>query len=261
MRRIPAYRHPRPLVRGLVLARPNRFLFIADIPGEEGPVEAHCPVTINISNIAFTQPMPALFSYHPERQGKGARTAWTCQAISLDPPSRKHPRWVGINQAASNGMVDHFLRAGAFDGLLGHPVSELRREVTHAGSRFDFLLDGDHYLEVKTPLNLLPQDAPGVAYGAHRRLSDTTRFYKHLSDLTDGLASTETATILEVFQYPAPPFREPADSSRNEEIRDLVLRALDCGHVAFWQLDLEFREDAVRLASVADLAPFMRTWV
>lgn len=56
--------------------------------------------------------------------------------------------WVSLDTHRTNGMVAALLRRGAIPGLEGRGI--VRAEVRHGRSRFDFLLDGPLYLEVKS---------------------------------------------------------------------------------------------------------------
>lgn len=56
--------------------------------------------------------------------------------------------WVSLDTHRTNGMVASLLRRDAIPGLEGRAV--VRAEVRHGNSRFDFLLEGPLYLEVKS---------------------------------------------------------------------------------------------------------------
>lgn len=75
-----------------------------------------------------------------------------------DDPARKLPLkvvgalredgWVSLDTHRTNSMVAALLREGALPGLEGRRI--VRPEVRCGSSRFDFLLDGPLYLEVKS---------------------------------------------------------------------------------------------------------------
>lgn len=56
--------------------------------------------------------------------------------------------WVSLDTHRTNAMVAALLRLDALPGLEGRRI--VRAEVRHGSSRFDFLLDGPLYLEVKS---------------------------------------------------------------------------------------------------------------
>lgn len=247
-----AYAHTSSLLDCTIRSRPNRFIFRVTLPGDDRQFEAYCPATGNIGNLVF-EDMPALLSCHPKRS-HNARTAFTVEAISMDPLGTPDPSWVGINQAASNDMIEHFLRADAFHSELG-AITSLQREVAYHDCRFDFRLNDSCFLEVKTPLNSLPQHVPHLAYTAHRPLTDMARSSKHLQRFLRVLSEGNGAVVFTVHQYDAAPFAFPADAGRvHEDAASCVRTALLAG-VRIFQVNLEFRRECVTL-----LRHFESTW-
>ncbi len=182
---------PEPLREGVILARPNRFIMDVDFGGGE-VVCCHCPVVSRIGGLDLAgRPCLVSDSHNPKR-----KMPLTVEAFSLDLPGAAQKRWIGINQNASNRYVEHFLSAGAFDGLLG-PVREVRREVPLGESKLDFLVNDAVYLEVKTPLVQIQTDIPAyVPRLPEAPFSSTERAMRHLRELAASLKDHERAVIL-----------------------------------------------------------------
>lgn len=133
--------------------RLNRF--IMDVRLDDATAHCHCSVVNRIGNLDLAG-RPCLVS---ESSGRARKTPFTVEAFSLDQPDAATKRWIGINQTASNRYVEHFLKQGAFRAMSGH-VETISREVRLGGSRLDFLVNDDLYLEVKTPLVQIQTDVP-----------------------------------------------------------------------------------------------------
>ncbi len=187
---------PEPLREGVILARPNRFIMDVDF-GDEEVARCHCPVVSRIGGLDLAgRPCLVSDSHNPKR-----KMPLTVEAFSLDLPGAAQKRWIGINQNASNRYVEHFLSAGAFDGLLG-PVREVRREVPLGESKLDFLVNDAVYLEVKTPMVQIQTDVPAyVPRLPEAPFSSTERALRHLRELAATLQDHERAVILYCLYY------------------------------------------------------------
>ncbi len=161
-------RFPTRLHRGRLQRRYKRFL--ADVELEETGelVQAHCPNPGSMSGCDRPGSL-VLLSHHPESKRK-LLYSWEMVRVGR--------RWVGINTALTNRIVEHGLRNDRIPELSG--FDEIRREVPYGErSRVDFVLrdaEGDCYVEVK---NVTLADR-GVA-----RFPDsvTARGAKHLREL------------------------------------------------------------------------------
>lgn len=224
-----------PLREGVILARPNRF--IMDVAFPNGTEQrCHCPVVSRIGTLDTTgRPCLVSDSHNPKRKFRR-----TVEALSLDDPSASRKQWIGINQNASNRYVEHFLRAGAFESMVGHPKT-LAREVKLGDSRLDFLIDDDLYLEVKTPLVQLQLELPRtVGRLPDPPFSSTDRAMRHIRQLAASLEEHERAIILYCFYYPNPGFRF-YHGTTYEEVRTTVETCTAAG-VELWQTN--FSQDA-----------------
>ncbi|MBI4855719.1 MAG: DNA/RNA nuclease SfsA [Acetobacterium woodii] len=149
-----------PLVNGIFLSRPNRFIAKVMINQEE--IAAHVPNTGRMSEL-LVPGVRAMLAWNPAPHRK---TDYTLILIEKD------RRWVSVNSMLANQVAYEFLKNQA-------DVLELKQEVTYGNSRFDLACyrGGKYaYYEVKS-VNLVVNeiamfpDAP------------TERGSKHLAEL------------------------------------------------------------------------------
>ena len=201
---------PEPLREGVILARPNRFIMDVDF-GDGAPVRCHCPAVSRIGGLDLAgRPCLVSDSHNAKR-----KMPLTVEAYSLQRPDDPDKRWIGINQNASNRYVEHFLRGGAFAAITD-PVHDVRREVPLGDSRLDFLVNGDLYLEVKTPLVQMQTEIPPyVPRLPETPFSSTERALRHCASwpprwpITSGPPSStaSTTTTSDSASSTAPPMR------------------------------------------------------
>ncbi|OFV70728.1 MULTISPECIES: DNA/RNA nuclease SfsA [Acetobacterium] len=149
-----------PLVSGIFLSRPNRFIAKVMINQEE--IVAHVPNTGRMSELLVSG-VRAILAWNPAPHRK---TDYTLLLVEKD------GHWVSVNSMLANQIAYEFLNAQA-------DVSELKQEVTYGNSRFDLacLKGGEYaYYEVKSVNLVVDQiamfpDAP------------TERGSKHLAEL------------------------------------------------------------------------------
>jgi sugar fermentation stimulation protein A len=221
-----AYRFPERLEEGVVLARPNRFIMTVSAGGRT--LRCHCPATVRLGELRVSD-IPCLFS---RAKGGSRKTEATVEAISLDPPRKRNKSWVGINQSAANRYVEFFLRAGLMPEMAS---GEVRREVRLGSSRIDFLV-GSTYVEVKTPLTVIPMPA-GLERVKRPRLESFDRLIKHMGELGSALGRGGRAVILLCYLYDAEPFRVPATDGRDTPVLSAARRAVERG-MERWQVNL-----------------------
>jgi sugar fermentation stimulation protein A len=202
----------------------------------------HCPATGRLGDVSISG-VPCLFS----RAADGGamtmkrKTAGTVEAISLGPPRSRSRSWIGINQNAANRYVEFFLRAGRMPDLAS---GEVRREVRLGSSRIDFLVGGT-YVEVKTPLTVLPVPA-GLARSRHGRFDSFDRLIRHMGELGASLREGKRAAILLCYLYDAKPFEPPARDGQNAPILEAARRATELG-VERWQVNMRVDAEGVRM--------------
>lgn len=230
---------PEPLREGVILARPNRFLM--DVRLDGATVRCHCPVVSRIGNLDLAG-RPCLVS---ASSSKGRKTPFTVEAFSLDQPDAAVKQWIGINQTASNRYVEHFLEQGAFRAMSG-PVEHIGREVRLGGSRLDFLVNDDLYLEVKTPLVQIQTDVPDyVPRLPDKPFSSTERAIRHLRELAASLADHDRAAILYCLYYENTGFRYYHGTTYDEVMRT-VQTCRNAG-VELWQADFKLTPEGINL--------------
>ncbi len=229
-----------PLVEGTIIKRNSQFIMEVNLDGEV--INCHCPTTGRIGDIELAG-IPCLLSKSKDTTRK---TPYTVEAISVDLPSTKNKKWIGINQNAANRYVEHFLKNGSFSGMVGEPA-EVLREQKLGISKMDFLV-GNIYLEVKTPLVSLQ-----VELGDHLKkkkvgkFNSTDRFVKHLNELANSLAEHQRAILLVCFIYDNPGFKVIVKSTNSEYVREQVESCTTKG-VESWQVNFEITPERVRLS-------------
>ena len=231
---------PEPLREGIILARPNRFIMDVDF-GDGVPVRCHCPAVSRIGGLDLTgRPCLVSDSHSPKR-----KMPLTVEAYSLARPEDDVKAWIGINQNASNRYVEEFLRAGAFDAITG-PVESVRREVPLGVSRLDFLVNGNLYLEVKTPLVQMQTEIPDyVPRLPEAPFSSTERALRHLRELAASLEQNERAVILYCLYYDNFGFRFYHGTTYDEVLS--TVDACRAAGVELWQADFHVTPEGVAL--------------
>jgi sugar fermentation stimulation protein A len=170
------YKFKEKLIEGVIESRPNRFIMMVRLDGDTHI--CHCPFTGRIGNIVFDN-IPCLLSVGNSKERK---TRYTVEAISLSPVGKTNKAWIGINQVRANAVVEHYIRAGALERMLG-PVTggiNIKREVRLGKSRIDFLV-GLNYLEIKSPLNIMPMPS-SMTTQKHSKFNSFERIIKHFDD-------------------------------------------------------------------------------
>ena len=232
------FQFDKPLIRGTMLKRKSQFTALVDIDGEE--LIAHIPTTNRIGDVD-NKDLPCLLSYHDDPKRK---LKYDIEAVLLSDDDT----WIGINQILSNRLVEHFFNTHELDAIVPD-FDEIRREVTLGVSKLDFKV-GDTYLEVKTPLTTI-----NVKYGENiktlppKPFSSTDRMVKHVNELAASLGEHERAVFLQVFQYCITERKERLRSTHYEEVSRTIREASDRG-VEFWEIQMDFRPEGVRLYSV-----------
>lgn len=229
---VPAYRFPNPLRRGTIISRPNRFIMLVRAGGRK--LRCHCPTTGRLGDLDLSG-LPCLYS---SSDSSSRKTRHTVEAISTTAAGRS---WVGINQTAANRYFEFFMRNGALRQLA---TGEVQREVKLGRSRIDFLV-GNAYIEVKTPLIILPAGA-GVPRVRQSRFDSFERLIRHMGELRAALKDGRGAKIVLCFLYDAEPFKPPPLNSSNAKILGAARAAEEAG-VERWQVNLKVDRKGVSL--------------
>lgn len=198
-------------------------------------LRCHCPTTGRLGDLKL-EGLSCLYSTSENAKRK---TAATVEAISTS--ARVDDSWVGINQTAANRYFEFFLRNGIFSRMA---KGELKREVTLGRSRIDFLV-GNTYVEVKTPLIMLPAGGQ-VAKVRRSRFDSFDRLIKHMGELRRSLTTGKRAVIALCYLYDAKPFKLPPRDSTNSRILAAARRAQNAG-VERWQVNLKIDKEGVSL--------------
>lgn len=125
----------RQLLPGRMIARPNRFLALVELPGGE-TVRAHIADRGRLSGILFPG---AEVWLAPAATGPARSTAYTLACARCPPLAGDGPGPIAaLDPAGANRLVRALLDARALRGLPAY--DEIRPEVTVGRSRFDFAL-------------------------------------------------------------------------------------------------------------------------
>ena len=208
----------------------------------EGEVlRCHCPTTGRLGDFE----LKGLHCLYSTATGGNRKTAHTVEAISASPKS-----WIGINQTAANRYVEFFLNQGVLSRMAQGVV---KREVKLGHSRIDFLV-GDAYVEVKTPLIILPGSS-GVARVKRSRFDSFDRLIRHMDELRASLANGMRAVILLCYLYDAKPFKPPKEDSTNSRILTAA-RAAETAGVERWQVNMKVSRGGVSLIRYFKSRPY-----
>lgn len=206
-------------------------------------LRCHCPTTGRLGDLNLSG-LPCLISASDSRSRK---THHTVEAIST---SGKGNSWVGVNQTAANRYFEFFLRSGALRRLARGKV---QREVKLGRSRIDFLV-GDTYIEVKTPLIMLP-GGDQVRKVKRSRFDSFDRLIRHFGELQGSLAAGMKAKIVLCFIYDANPFVPPPPDGTNERIL-AAAKAAETAGVERWQVNLKIDQGGVSLIKYFRSRPY-----
>jgi len=204
------------------------------VNSSQGAIRCHCPTTGRLGDLDL-KGLPCLYSTSGDPRRK---TAHTVEAIS---PYSKPFGWVGINQTAANRYFEFFLRKDALSKLA---KGDVKREVRLGKSRIDFLV-GDSYIEVKTPLIMLPagSEVPRVR---RSRFDSFDRLIRHMGELRRSLRKGAKAKLVLCFLYDAKPFRPPKPDKTNRRIL-AAAKAAEVAGVERWQANFRIDERGVSL--------------
>lgn len=232
----------KPLIDGLIISRPNRFIFNVQI--DDQIVEAHCPSGGTIAGLSrkHIQNLKCYLSDHGENTGR--RTRYTVEAISFD----DGVSYMGINQTRSNKYVEHFLTDTKVREILSIS-DQITREKKLRSSRIDFKVD-DCYIEVKTMVaEYYRKPSSDLAKLMKSGTPSIERMQKHINDLAVAIEEfSARAAVITVFQYDAPTFKPPVDL---EIYQDFVndLRVARSKGLRQYQMNIRITKEHVELIS------------
>jgi sugar fermentation stimulation protein A len=242
------YLFEKPLEEGIIKSRPNRFIMNVLVAGRME--RCHCPSTGRIGNIRF-EDVPCLLSRSNARNRK---TNYTVEAFSLDESSAEKKAWIGINQTRANEYVEFFIRSGLLEDMLGE-VKEAKREVKLGRSRIDFLINKKDYLEVKTPLMLIPTEGHRNYMENKTPFASFGRMIKHFDDTSKSIKDGSRAIFLLCNMYDAQPFQVPRPKGPEKRIVNAARKASLRG-LENWQINLKLDKEGVSLIGCFRLSLF-----
>ena len=180
------------MVEGQFIARPNRFIAHVRICGQEQ--------VCHVKNTGRCRELlqPGAKVWCQKAANPARKTAYDLIAV------QKGDRLINMDSQAPNIAAGQWLAAGG----LG-PITQLRREVTHGDSRFDFSFEKDGrlcFLEVKG----VTLENDGVCAFPD---APTTRGVKHLRGLAEAAKAGYGAYVLFVIQMADVKYLHPNDAT------------------------------------------------
>lgn len=228
------------IINGKFVERPNRFLAIVDVGGEE--VKCHVKNTGRCKELlirgadVFLEP-----AKNPQR-----KTKYSLVAV------KKGSRLINIDSQSPNKVVFEALEQGrVFDG-----ITHIQPEYTYGKSRFDF------YVEAEGEMWLVEVKGVTLECGGAVYFPDapTERGLRHINELTAALAQGFSACVIFVIQmqdveYFAPNHKthpQFGEALKSAEMAGVRVLAYDCqvegdsmiiGEPVPVRLDLETAEE------------------
>lgn len=241
---------PTPLTRGTIINRPNRFIVnVALESGEE--LRVHCPVTGSIGGIRLDG-LPCLISAAEGNLAKRS-TTHTLEAIAMKESDPME--WIGVNQNMANRYIEALLRANLLPIPTLSTVNTLKREPTLGANRLDFLVNGNIYVEVKTPVKNLQVEIPEGVEVLTTAATGTNRMLSQVREITKELQGERgsKAVLITLFMYDNPGFVVPRNhNSIYSETGQAIADSAEAG-LERWQVNLLFHDDRVELDQVTAL--------
>ena len=206
-------RYPRPLIPAVFLSRPNRFVAVVALAGEEARV--HVKNTGRCAELL----VPGHRVYLLESDSPARRTAYDLVAVEKPLPGGG-ARLINMDSMAPNQAAGEWLAAGGIG-----PLTELRAEATVGDSRFDFVARTPQGRPVAVEVKGCTLEEGGVA-----RFPDapTLRGLKHVRGLTDLAGRGWRAVLLVVIQMKGVHVFEP-NWAAQPEFGEALLEARAAG--------------------------------
>ena len=212
------------MVMGQFVSRPNRFIAHVLIDGEE--------VVCHVKNTGRCRELlqPGVTVWCEKASNPARKTGYDLIAVE------KGDRLINMDSQAPNSAAGHWLESGG----LG-PIQQLRNEVTHGDSRFDFSFVQDGricFLEVK---GVTLEDDGVCAFPD----APTQRGVKHLNGLRAAAQDGYGAYVLFVIQMSDVKYLHPND--RTDPDFGNALRQASKAGVTVLAYDCAVTPDTMRL--------------
>ncbi len=225
------------IVKGIFLGRPNRFIAVIDLDGEE--VKAHVKNTGRLGEL-LKEGAEVYLEDHAGRMGK-RKMRYSLIGV------KKGERIVNIDSQAPNRVFEEALKKGMALPNFGQ-ASYVKPEAKHGESRLDFYIDNEEgrggYIEVK-----------GVTLEENKRAlfpdAPTERGIKHLKELEELSEKGFAAYIVFVIQMEGTKAFSP-NRERHLDFAEELERARDAG-VGVLAYECEVGEDFVIIKNEIDV--------
>ncbi len=207
------------VVEGVFLKRPNRFVALVELAGQEEPEIVHVKNTGRCGEIL----LPGARVFLEPSRNQTRKTRYSLIA------AYKGSRLINIDSQAPNQVVAEAIQGGKFPEL--GRIGTCKREAQFGSSRFDF------YFETPTARGFL--EVKGVTLEQEGVVSfpdaPTLRGWKHLHELQEAVRQGYRGIVLFLVQLPGVSYFQP-NGERDPEFARELLRASAAG-VEVWAYD------------------------
>lgn len=227
------YHFDKPLVGGVFLERPNRFVAMVEFEGEVHRVQVPDPGRLKE---LFIPGVKVILEDH-----KGATHRKTRYSlIMVRSPEDTH--WVSVNSHLPNRLMKNWLQEGVLEVFRDYRLE--KPEFTYGSSRFDFLLS--HKIQ-GTPLLVEVKSVTLVLDGETAMFPDapTVRGARHIRELM--VAQKEGYEVGVFFLIQRPDAKRVVPNRETDpDFYQTVEVAMKTG-VSFWAMATEISPEGVRL--------------
>ena len=183
--------------RAVFLGRPDRFTALVEKDGETERV--------HVCNTGRCRELlvPGCTVFLAPGRGSGRKTKW--DLIAVEKRTRTGPKLINMDSGAPNRVALEWLRSSGFFS----PGAEIRAEVAHGDSRFDFhVRDGERSVFVEVKGCTLEEDGACLFPDA-----PTLRGVKHIRGLERRLGEGHEALLLFIIQMDGARSLAPNDAT------------------------------------------------
>lgn len=214
------------ICKGNFIERPNRFIAVVEIDGKEE--KAHVKNTGRCRELLT----PGATVYLEDFDGRMGTRKMRYSLIGVE----KGNVLINMDSQAPNKVCEEALLSGKLQLPGMSTLTDVKREKTYGGSRFDFRVEDEDgqigWLEVK-----------GVTLEDNHvaRFPDapTERGVKHVEELIDAVGEGYRGYVLFVIQMPEISYFEPNDIT-HKAFGDALRKAADAGvQIMAWTCDVE----------------------
>jgi sugar fermentation stimulation protein A len=215
---------------GVFVSRPNRFIAIVDVKGEDGEVKRE---TVHVKNTGRCKELlvPGCKVFLEISDNPQRKTKYDVIGVYKEQGEGKPTLIINMDSQAPNRAVESWLKKGA-DGLFGS-ISEVKREVTFGDSRLDFCITDNEGKKTFIEVKGVTLEREGIAMFPD---APTERGIKHLRELERCVKEGQRGCVLFVIQMKGVKEMQPNDDTHKafgDALRSVVkngvrVLSMDC---------------------------------